>query len=774
MIKNLCPPMKTPINIHLLVRLVLTLIPVFLTYLPVLSQTSVKFGNSYINLSKKSVGGTVQPGDTLEIRTNYFFPGGYNAGNIYYVRYVDNVPTNTNYIGDSLRLITNEGVLYKRWTNAANDDAGTYVASPAAGSYNVRINIGRGVSAPLNTTATSPNGAGSLKPGTDKPLVAGGLLVTTAFQVKVTGNVGDIITLGAGQLLYKKLNSTSGPDTIVKAIQYQILISNNDPICNNAIGKNFVAEAGGSFDSGSVQNRSYGPTFLIPNYTYRNLTPSNQINDGYYTIVNNLSPYASTFRNAEKRPSCPTTAGGPPPNPLACANRMFTGHWDIIGDHTGSATPLGNNPAASGSRGGYMLVVNADYATSEAYRQTITGLCPNTSYEFSLWVKNVCTNCGIDSNGTQTFKPGVMPNLTFAIDGLDRYSSGMIDTTGWMKKGFLFQTGAAQTSITISIRNNASGGGGNDWAIDDIALVTCNPNLNLVPSGNATVCYGNQVDVACTVSAFFSNYVNYRWERSTDGGATWTVAGTGVGSPTLVGGSYQYTAALPSFLADSAHNLNQYRFTVASTAANLASPSCSFVANTVIVVMVNNCMTPLKTGLLGFAGKLSGGIATLNWKVQDEEPNIIYKIERSFDQVNFSEIGTAFGKYASTGGSYNFRDPEPVKGNVYYRIRMIEGNNHNYSRLILLSTGVEFEIKSVINPFNTKVEIQLTTPREGSAELVIADTYGKIVHRSKRIVSAGLNSVTLDNLANLSAGTYFLRVQLNGKSINKKIVKINR
>src|SRR5690242_13027940 len=128
--------MKTSIHIHLLVRMILTLIPVFLTYLPVLSQTSVKFGNSYINLSKKSVGGTVQPGDTLEIRTNYFLPGGYNAGNIYYVRYVDNIPSNTIYIDDSLRLITNEGVLYKRWTNAANDDAGTYVASPAAGSYN--------------------------------------------------------------------------------------------------------------------------------------------------------------------------------------------------------------------------------------------------------------------------------------------------------------------------------------------------------------------------------------------------------------------------------------------------------------------------------------------------------------------------------------------------------------------------------------------------------------------------------------------------------------
>jgi len=269
---------------------------------------------------------------------------------------------------------------------------------------------------------------------------------------------------------------------------------------------------------------------------------------------------------------------------------MFSGHWDIIGDHTGSSSPNGNLPVANGSLGGYMLVVNADYATSEAYRQSISGLCPNTTYEFSLWVKNVCTNCGADSLGTQTYQPGVYPNLSFAIDDLDRYSSGQIDTTGWMKKGFLFRTGAAQTSITISIRNNASGGGGNDWAIDDIALVTCNPNLNLVPSGNQQICYGTQVDISSTVTSFFNNYTHYRFERSTDNGATWTVPGSGTGSPTPISGGYEYTAQLvPSFLADSAHHMNQYRFIVASSAANLSNSDCSFMASTTIVVMVNDC-----------------------------------------------------------------------------------------------------------------------------------------------------------------------------------------
>lgn len=558
------------------------------------ANAQIKFGNSYINLSKKTIGGTVQTGDTLEIRTNIWFPNGYNSNIVYFARYTDNVPTNTQFADDSLRLITNEGLTYKNWTLAANDDPGTYLASPPVGQYNVRINLGRNPTAPTNNTNSNTTGAGRINTGgaaKDRPRAGGNVLITTSFKVRVTGAVGDTIILGAGQIRFKTTNNTGAADVTVSAIQYKILISENDPICPNAIGRNFVAEAGGSFDSGSVQNRNYAPTFLIPGYSYlNNVSPSQAIGDGTYALVNNLSPWASTYVNAEKRNNCVAPLTGTPPAAISCANRMFNGFWDIIGDHTGSGNAAGNAPVASGSPGGYMLVVNADYATSEAYRQSLTGLCPNTTYEFSLWVKNVCTTCGADSTGAQTYRPGVYPNLSFAIDDLDRYSSGQIDTLGWVKKGFLFKTGPSQNSITISIRNNASGGGGNDWAIDDIALVTCNPNLNLVPSGNAQVCYGSQIDISSTVTSFFNNYTYYRFERSTDNGSTWTVPATGTGSPNPISGGYQYNAQLvPSFLADSAHHLNQYRFVVASSPANLSNPDCSFMASTTIVVMVNNC-----------------------------------------------------------------------------------------------------------------------------------------------------------------------------------------
>ena len=118
---------------------------------------------------------------------------------------------------------------------------------------------------------------------------------------------------------------------------------------------------------------------------------------------------------------------------------------------------------------------------------------------------------------------GVRPNLSFPIDGEEYYTSGNIAYNGlWVKKGFVFKTRLGQTSMNVTIRNNAPGGGGNDWAIDDIAIATCLPTMRYSPSNTPTICAGNAVTIYDTVRSFFNNYVYYKWQRSTDGGTIWT------------------------------------------------------------------------------------------------------------------------------------------------------------------------------------------------------------------------------------------------------------
>ncbi len=89
------------------------------------------------------------------------------------------------------------------------------------------------------------------------------------------------------------------------------------------------------------------------------------------------------------------------------------------------------------------------------------------------------------------------------------------------------------------------------------------------------------VDIGGTVQSYFSNYVNYKWQKSTDDGATWTDDGSpGTGTPTVNGsGEYEYTVNYPQFVATQSDSGTQYRLIVATTPSNLTS-ACALSGTT--------------------------------------------------------------------------------------------------------------------------------------------------------------------------------------------------
>jgi hypothetical protein len=750
----------------------------------------LKFGNSYVNLSKKTVGGPVEPGDTLEIRTNFYVKNTYDgAGNMYKVRYYDNLPTYTDTISSEfLRLITNEGLTSRQYTLAAGDDAGTFVKVPIlAADYQIRINMG---GAPTSANPTAPagidpmginntTGAQNIKAGSNKPLFSSGSIFCTSFRVRVTGAYGDTIVLGAGKIVYRTSSALNATDTILNATQYKILISKPSTLCSSSTSTNFAAESGGTFDHGVGLNRSYGPTYLIPGYTYLpNSSTAVTINDGYYAIVNNTSPTSSTFPNANRQPTCGGAVGA-----QACSNREFGGFWYISGDHTGTANAAGNNPPSATTDAGYMLLVNADLATSEAYHQVINGLCPNTYYQFSAWIKNVCPNCGIDSNGTATYKPGVLPNLTLVVDGIDRISSGQMDTVGWQQRGFVLLTGPNQNSITISIRTNAPGGGGNDWALDDITLATCPPDLLLTPNKPDTLCQGADDTVKFKISSFVDNYTHWTMQKSTDGGSTWVSAGLDtLGRPASdstipvkdpLTGLYVYTVTR-YYQIPAVTNLTIYRIMVASTLNNLTTNGCFYTTNQPKLVYGVNCMVALPTTILSFRGQAQQGLGNLQWTTANEVPGLIYVLERSDDGVHFNAIASIPATAGDgLGNAYQFTDPNPISTQSYYRINMTGNSIHRYSNQVLLGNGgTRFEVRSALNPFIDHINIDLTTPGDGMVTISLVDMYGRFARRVHQPVSQGLNSFTLYGLGSLANGTYALQIQYNDELISKKLIKM--
>jgi hypothetical protein len=135
--KTTLEPMKT-IKIRPLKNLwsPLALCLSIILHQPAFAQLKIDHGKSYVNVTKGLNGGTIEPGDTLEIRATFVVGGSGANDYVDSCGYFDIIPANTTYIPNTLRVLTNEGKVYKTFTDAPADDAGWVAGS------NVRINLG--------------------------------------------------------------------------------------------------------------------------------------------------------------------------------------------------------------------------------------------------------------------------------------------------------------------------------------------------------------------------------------------------------------------------------------------------------------------------------------------------------------------------------------------------------------------------------------------------------------------------------------------------------
>ena len=767
--------MKTPLHCFLLLRIrkvyhaffFLTLLTII--HSSVLAQT-VTTGKSYINITRPN-GGTFLPGDIIEVRATIAVTGGNATNRVNQIRYNDTINlAKLSYITGSLQMLSNEGRLQVQYTDGADADS----ANISLASGRLRFNIGNQAgSADVNSQGTSITNAGRLW-GSLRPTFYGGTCIRVfSYRAQIRSittivDIDTILRLSAGNFRY-----TIGTTDYVSTFPiYQVKIAPDYGLCTNSIGANAIlGENAGTFGSGPTQNRAGGTPFVPLPYTQQNFS-TNTPNDNYYGLANRTSADGSNNPNIAY------------PN----ASRVFN-VWDIIGDHTGATNPLLGNPPTNA---GYAVIINASYETNRAFSQLITNVCEDTYYEFSAWFRNICRRCGCDSSGKGAMmagyipapgndSSGVRPNLTFQIDGQDVYTSGNIPYSGqWVKKGFLFKTRTGQTSFVVTIRNNAPGGGGNDWAIDDIGVATCLPNMKYSPSNTPNICAGGVLKIEDTVRSYFNNYVYYRWQRSADGGNTWTNVSTVSGpvSPVWKGSYWEYVSTyhIPAAMTQLANLNDRYRLVTATSTTNLTDLNCLYTDKTNIITLnVLNCQPPLNTRMITFTGNLQGQLAHLRWTTANEDEPLRFEIERSEDGVNYRSIGWIDNEYGHSAeqNNYTYIDAEPVRLKSFYRIVIrADATRFIYSRILPLSVQPKtFAFVSVVNPFSNELLFDISTDRAGLANVELIDHMGNGLKSKSFDLREGINQLTFDNTGQLRPGLYVLRVELNGYFIFKRVLK---
>ncbi len=257
--------------------------------------------------------------------------------------------------------------------------------------------------------------------------------------------------------------------TLFTGIFISFSLFSNAQLCTGSLGDPVVNI---TFGTASTPDTHFTPPVA---YVY---TGSTCPNDGYYTIATSTS---------------------------GC----FGNSWHTVNaDHSG---------------GGAFMLVNASYVPADFFVTTVTGLCPNTTYEFSAWIMNVLIS-----------PAGIQPNLTFHIETpagivLGTFNTGNISVSSqpkWEQYGFYFTTTAGNPDVVIRITNNAPGGIGNDLALDDITFRPCGPVLNSIIQTNGSDSIGTcvneqqQYDFDAALSPGFLVPV-FQWQLSIDSGKTW-------------------------------------------------------------------------------------------------------------------------------------------------------------------------------------------------------------------------------------------------------------
>jgi len=306
--------------------------------------------------------------------------------------------------------------------------------------------------------------------------------------------------------------------------------------CSGSKGEPLFTE---NFGNGTT----YGPPLPagVTTYTYVTGAP----NDGQYTLASNSYQYTT---------------------------------WHNSPDHTSDAT---NGP------NGKMLLMNANAVTSgDFYKRTVTGLCVNTTFEFSAWIMNVY------NPNTNYCGAGQIPiNVEFVIMNASETATLGSGNTGniygspaplWQQFALVFTTGS-ETSVVLKMKNNGLGGCGNDLAIDDITFSACSDLTTISSPSVAGSTYSACTSpVSLQLSAATSSAIPYfyQWQSSTDN-VTWAdVPG----------------ATNPTYVTPNLTSQTYYRVKAAQDAANLSGAYCSGISNVFTVSFLSVPNAALSNG----------------------------------------------------------------------------------------------------------------------------------------------------------------------------------
>lgn len=184
----------------------------------------------------------------------------------------------------------------------------------------------------------------------------------------------------------------------------------------------------------------------------------------------------------------------------------------------------------------------------------------------------------------------------------------------------------------------------------------------------------------------------------------------------------------------------------------------------------------LPVSIIKFSAVYNKGISNIAWTTAQEINTSRYEVLRSTDGYNYQAIGTVTSRNSLSLQNYTFQDLNIPAGskNIFYKLAAYDqdGTMRTSNVVVVKATGDEKrkEMSIFPNPSTSHAQASFNTDKSGLANIYVFDAAGKVILQQQASVSAGNNSVTINNIVKLADGMYTVKLTVNETTYSSKLI----
>ncbi|MEM7104504.1 MAG: T9SS type A sorting domain-containing protein [Bacteroidota bacterium] len=186
------------------------------------------------------------------------------------------------------------------------------------------------------------------------------------------------------------------------------------------------------------------------------------------------------------------------------------------------------------------------------------------------------------------------------------------------------------------------------------------------------------------------------------------------------------------------------------------------------------CNIQLAVELVTFTAEVVTDQVRLDWTTLTETNNDYFKVERSLDAINFVEIhheegaGNSFDRM-----NYLFIDTNPLEGQSYYRLQMVDINGtKTFSEIRTVRIDDHLDQFSIFpNPVSKgdNLNIVISAHSTSQIEIIVFNVIGREVLSRNQKVTRGSSQITVPT-ESLTEGIYFVKIDGGNYEMVKKVL----